>query len=267
MRIIFVVAIAILSGAALSQSDVSMADRCMYNQVTLMSDSGQKLAFSLTKTELTVHTRTTYHTVTESVEQKPTEHVTVVQTKKGLVSEDEVAKHGGWTAVCKYAANKCHDKRGQKGCRTWKKACKAHGQGFKWTVKPHVVVTQVPSKFKTGGFVITNGKPIIGGKKPIKPIIGGKKPIKPTKGGKKPTKPTKAGKLPCIAFAKRQTKKVCLRRNKKNRCIKHRLYFKINKCLAWKTIMKKKWTPAQSIFKPDVYYSIIRSRRANLSRL
>lgn len=111
---------------------------------------------------------------------------------------------------------------------------------------------------------------------PIKsvPITRGKNPIEfgttklgTTKLGTVKVKGGKKGKKPCYAYGRRQSKKICLRRDKRKRCIKHRLLFRINKCLKWSKVMKKRWIPATSVFKPDVYYSIIKSREATLLSL
>jgi negative regulator of sigma E activity len=65
MKITTIFVIVILCSAALA---ANKADTCMYDQVTQMSKSGQKLAYELTKTQVEVN----YSTSTEVVYEKPT---------------------------------------------------------------------------------------------------------------------------------------------------------------------------------------------------
>jgi hypothetical protein len=220
MRIQFVLALALCS-AVLASNDVNKADHCMYNQVSLMSLEGQKLAFQLTRTEVSVHTKTTYHTVTETV-QEDAIGINYVAT------EQDVSSHGGWQVVCEEISTKCETKRGLKSCRQWKKACDNHDNGFNWTVGPGTILNTLPDKLI---------------KNPILVIQDGKN--KDKKGN-------------CYARALRKSKKVCILRNKKGDCDKHRKMWKINKCLEWKNVMKKKWVPTKSEFVPNIFYAIVK---------
>lgn len=230
MRVTSIFVLAILCSAALAAAPTNV-DMCMYDKVSRMTEEGQKLAFFLTRTAIvtsvSTHTEVSYST-----------HTTTQYISSFVNSEEWVSTHGGWNTVCNSVSQKCHNKRGKTVCRKWKRSCKSHGCGFKWTVGRHIVVNNISVK-------------------PSGPIrIVDSKPIKRTS-GKKIRR--------CNAFAANPRKRVCIRRNKSKKCVKFTTFYRINKCLSWKRVVKNYTRRAGTRFSKRAYLRVIRQRRATFA--
>lgn len=141
MKLLFVLALALTASAVTAQADLSMADKCMYNQVVLMSDSGQKLAFQLTKTEVSFQTASKGES----------------SSKLALPTEGEATSRGGWAKACQEVNNICSNKRGKRTCKYWRKACVARNLKFEWTVAPGVIENGLPTRFTQGRYTSVDG--------------------------------------------------------------------------------------------------------------
>ena len=242
MQVKSIFVLAILCSAAFAAAP-STVDTCMYDKVSRMTEEGQKLAFFLTRTAIvtsySTHTETSYSTETR------TQYISSF-----VNSEEWVSTHGGWSNVCNRIAQKCHNKRGKTVCRKWKRSCKSHNAGFKWTVKKHIVVNNIPKL--SGGMTIVNGSGKKTGVKIVK--VGGHKIVKV--GGKKTRR--------CVAFAPTPRKRVCIRRNKSRKCVKFATFHRINRCLSWKRVVKTYTARAGFRFNKRAYLRVIRQKRLTI---
>jgi hypothetical protein len=139
MRVNTIFVIALLCSAALANNK---ADTCMYDQVSHMSAEGQKLAFKLTRTQIT----TTYTSSSEVVHEAPVistettfeNHHSVhvgEYTYTTYTSTDEkwIATHGGWSKTCGVWKKRCAAQKKNKNCQSWRGRCSTHGYTWAWT--------------------------------------------------------------------------------------------------------------------------------------
>lgn len=134
--------ILLICSSALAMSPV---DTCMFTQVSRMSTEGQKLAFRLTRTEVSAK-------VSESVQV--VELAPVVKTVNAAditsIHAHDDSEHGVWNTtpitkdwrkLCKAWGRRCSAKRGLKICRRWHGLCQANGHPFAWR---DIVVPDLP---------------------------------------------------------------------------------------------------------------------------
>ena len=234
--------LAILCSAAMAAAP-SKVDMCMYDQVSRMTEGGQKLAFFLTRTSIV-------SSVSEQTEVSYSTHATTEYINSFVNSEEWVSTHGGWNTVCEKISQKCHNKRGKTVCRKWKSSCKSHSCGFKWTVGKHIVVNDTPIKI-SGPVTVKHPIRYSGGMTIVTA------PVKLSGNGKKLRK--------CVALAANPSKRVCIKRNKSKKCLKSTVFYRINKCLSWKKVVKNYTAAAGTRFNKKAYLRVIRQKRASFA--
>jgi hypothetical protein len=257
MRVSAIIALTILCSAVLAAAP-SKVDICMYDKVSRMSDEGQKLAFFLTrtaiKTEVTSSTEVTYSTHVHT--QYHTKYISSF-----VNSEEWVESHGGWTTVCSQIAQKCENKRGKTVCKKWKKSCDAHSSGFNWTVGPNVVVNGSGngSSSTTGNGNGSSSTTTGNGSSSTSTTGNGKTGTSTTTTGTGSGKPTKGKK--CTLYAAAPRKRVCVQRNKSNKCTKRVTFYRSNKCTQWKKVLRSYIKPNRYSFKRSTYLRILRGNK------
>lgn len=230
-------------------TSMSKADTCMYDQVSTMTKSGQKLAYKLTRTQVSTQfvdstVVTQKPTITTTVSNTTTNHVTH-QSSTGywrtytIRTNSWVSTHGGWNKVCGIWKRRCHSKRGLKVCRSWKKSCASHKIAWNWTVKGNTIITntKIPAKYTTSSNYI------------IKTFVSYK------------------SKRRCSAFEANPSRKYCLRRNRRRGCVKWGQIYRSNKCLKWKSIYRRFNLKAGRGLNSKAYKKELKKKNKELKRL